>query len=128
LAYHLALETVLVELQYFNHPADFASRQRDLFDRLRKMDESLFVLSCNKLGAQTEDSFFFFVQDANNLRDALKFSAQMLSELRTSKLSPQKYYELCILQCRNSDKIGMQKLFVAFQILYIGGKFCLDLT
>lgn len=37
------------------------------------------------------------VQDANNLRDALKYSAQMLSELRTSKLSPQKYYELCIL-------------------------------
>jgi hypothetical protein len=34
--------------------------------------------------------------DANNIRDVLKFSAQMLSELRTSKLSPQKYYELCI--------------------------------
>ncbi|KAG0562429.1 hypothetical protein KC19_9G145400 [Ceratodon purpureus] len=32
--------------------------------------------------------------DGNNLRDALKYSAQMLSELRTSKLSPQKYYEL----------------------------------
>lgn len=36
------------------------------------------------------------LQDASNLRDALKYSAQMLSELRTSKLSPQKYYELCI--------------------------------
>lgn len=34
-------------------------------------------------------------QDSNNLRDALKYSAQMLSELRTSKLSPHKYYELC---------------------------------
>ncbi|CAA6665366.1 unnamed protein product [Spirodela intermedia] len=32
--------------------------------------------------------------DTNNLRDALKYSAQMLSELRTSKLSPHKYYEL----------------------------------
>eukprot|EP00850_Spirogloea_muscicola_P002909 SM000011S19087 [mRNA] locus=s11:783175:828718:+ [translate_table: standard] len=32
--------------------------------------------------------------DANNIREALKFSALMLSELRTSKLSPQKYYEL----------------------------------
>ena len=42
-------------------------------------------------------SYFFLLQDSNNLRDALKFSAQMLSELRTSKLSPQKYYELCIL-------------------------------
>ncbi|KAG8632311.1 vacuolar protein sorting-associated protein 35B isoform X1 [Manihot esculenta] len=32
--------------------------------------------------------------DANNLREALKYSAQMLSELRTSKLSPHRYYEL----------------------------------
>ncbi|KAI4316959.1 hypothetical protein L6164_024880 [Bauhinia variegata] len=31
--------------------------------------------------------------DDNNLREVLKFSAQMLSELRTSKLSPHKYYE-----------------------------------
>jgi hypothetical protein len=37
------------------------------------------------------------VQDSSNLREALKYSAQMLVELRTSKLSPQKYYELCIL-------------------------------
>ena len=35
-------------------------------------------------------------QDSNNLKEALKYSAQMLGELRTSKLSPQKYYELCI--------------------------------
>ena len=36
-----------------------------------------------------------WAQDSNNLKDALKFSAQMLSELRTSRLSPHKYYELC---------------------------------
>lgn len=35
------------------------------------------------------------LQDSNNLKDALKYSAQMLSELRTSNLSPHKYYELC---------------------------------
>lgn len=35
------------------------------------------------------------LQDSNNLKDALKYSAQMLSELRTSRLSPHKYYELC---------------------------------
>lgn len=40
-------------------------------------------------------AFFGYNQDSNNLRDALKYSAQMLSELRTSKLSPHKYYELC---------------------------------
>lgn len=41
--------------------------------------------------------FYVLVQDANNLREALKYSAEMLSELRTSRLSPQKYYQLCIL-------------------------------
>jgi hypothetical protein len=33
-------------------------------------------------------------QDEDNLREALRFSAAMLGELRTSFLSPQKYYEL----------------------------------
>lgn len=32
--------------------------------------------------------------DDNNLREALRFSAAMLGELRTSQLTPQKYYEL----------------------------------
>ncbi|WOG91481.1 hypothetical protein DCAR_0310730 [Daucus carota subsp. sativus] len=32
--------------------------------------------------------------DSNNLREALKFSALFLSELRTSRLSPHKYYQL----------------------------------
>lgn len=39
--------------------------------------------------------FDFFFQDSDNLREALKYSALLLSELRTSKLSPHKYYELC---------------------------------
>ena len=34
------------------------------------------------------------MQDEDNLREALRFSAAMLGELRTSFLSPQKYYEL----------------------------------
>lgn len=38
----------------------------------------------------------FSFQDANNLREALKYSALMLSELRTSNLSPHKYYDLCM--------------------------------
>lgn len=33
-------------------------------------------------------------QDEDNLREALRYSAAMLGELRTSYLSPQKYYEL----------------------------------
>ncbi|KAL6753231.1 vacuolar protein sorting-associated protein 35 [Haematococcus lacustris] len=35
--------------------------------------------------------------DEDNMREALRFSAAMLSELRTSQLSPQKYYELYML-------------------------------
>ena len=35
--------------------------------------------------------------DEENLREALRFSAAMLGELRTSQLSPQKYYELYML-------------------------------
>lgn len=34
------------------------------------------------------------LQDEDNLREALRYSAAMLGELRTSYLSPQKYYEL----------------------------------
>jgi hypothetical protein len=35
------------------------------------------------------------MQDSNNLKGALKYSAQMLSELHTSRLSPHnKYYDL----------------------------------
>ncbi|KAJ4823695.1 Vacuolar protein sorting-associated protein 35B [Turnera subulata] len=45
-------------------------------------------------GIQHNAFYMHRAVDANNLRDALKYSAQMLSELRTSKLSPHKYYEL----------------------------------
>ncbi len=36
-------------------------------------------------------------QDNDKLMDALKSASTMLSELRTSLLSPKSYYELCIL-------------------------------
>uniref|UniRef100_A0A1J3J294 Vacuolar protein sorting-associated protein 35 n=1 Tax=Noccaea caerulescens TaxID=107243 RepID=A0A1J3J294_NOCCA len=52
----------------------------------------------------------FYMQraiDSNNLKDALKFSAQMLSELRTSKLSPHKYYELYIRVFDELRKVEM---------------------
>lgn len=34
------------------------------------------------------------IQDEDNLREALRYSAAMLGELRTSLLTPQKYFEL----------------------------------
>ncbi|KAI4336762.1 hypothetical protein L6164_015248 [Bauhinia variegata] len=46
--------------------------------------------------------------DDNNLREVLKFSAQMLSELRTSKLSPHKYYELYM---RAFDELRRLEMF-----------------
>ncbi|KAK9129430.1 hypothetical protein Sjap_009917 [Stephania japonica] len=46
--------------------------------------------------------------DSNNLRDALKYSAQMLSELRTSRLSPHKYYDLYM---RAFDELRKLEMF-----------------
>ncbi|KAJ9675040.1 hypothetical protein PVL29_024126 [Vitis rotundifolia] len=46
--------------------------------------------------------------DSNNLREALKYSAQMLSELRTSRLSPHKYYELYM---RAFDELRKLEIF-----------------
>jgi vacuolar protein sorting-associated protein 35 len=37
-----------------------------------------------------------FQQELDQLMDALKSASLMLSELRTSSLSPKQYYELCI--------------------------------
>jgi vacuolar protein sorting-associated protein 35 len=38
---------------------------------------------------------FSFVQELDQLMDALKSASLMLAELRTSSLSPKQYYELC---------------------------------
>jgi vacuolar protein sorting-associated protein 35 len=40
---------------------------------------------------------YFLLQDKGKLMDGLKHASNMLSELRTSLLSPKSYYELCIL-------------------------------
>jgi hypothetical protein len=37
------------------------------------------------------------IEEEDNLREALRYSAAMLGELRTSLLSPQKYYELYMM-------------------------------
>ena len=44
-------------------------------------------LTCSVTGARA-------LQDEDNLREALRYSAAMLGELRTSSLTPQKYFEL----------------------------------
>ncbi|CAM8956807.1 unnamed protein product [Rhodiola kirilowii] len=46
--------------------------------------------------------------DSNHLKDALKYSAQMLAELRTSKLSPHKYYDLYM---RAFDELRKLEMF-----------------
>ena len=45
-------------------------------------------LTCSVTGAHRA------LQDEDNLREALRYSAAMLGELRTSSLTPQKYFEL----------------------------------
>ncbi|KAF3487423.1 hypothetical protein F2Q69_00052434 [Brassica cretica] len=60
-----------------------------------------FVFSSGKI-----EKFLKF--DSNNLKDALKYSAQMLSELRTSKLSPHKYYDLYM---RAFDELRKLEIF-----------------
>ncbi|TYJ49165.1 hypothetical protein E1A91_A01G115100v1 [Gossypium mustelinum] len=59
-------------------------------------------------GIQHNAFYMHRALDSNNLREALKYSAQMLSELRTSKLSPRKYYELYM---RAFDELKRLELF-----------------
>nr|CAD1841817.1 unnamed protein product [Ananas comosus var. bracteatus] len=59
-------------------------------------------------GLQHNAFYMHRALDSNNLKDALKFSAQMLSELRTSRLSPHKYYELYM---RAFDELRKLEMF-----------------
>ncbi|KAJ7966891.1 Vacuolar protein sorting-associated protein 35 [Quillaja saponaria] len=59
-------------------------------------------------GVQHNAFYLHRALDGNNLREALKYSAQMLSELRTSKLSPHKYYELYM---RAFDELRKLEMF-----------------
>lgn len=59
-------------------------------------------------GIQHNAFYLHRALDSNNLREALKFSAQLLSELRTSRLSPQKYYELYM---RAFDELRRLEMF-----------------
>lgn len=64
-------------------------------------------------GLQHNAFYMHRALDSNNLRDALKYSAQMLSELRTSKLSPHKYYELYM---RAFDELRKLEMFFKEEI------------
>ncbi|KAL0351736.1 UNVERIFIED_CONTAM: Vacuolar protein sorting-associated protein 35B [Sesamum calycinum] len=59
-------------------------------------------------GIQHNAFYLHRAVDSNNLREALKYSAQLLSELRTSKLSPHKYYELYM---RAFDELRRLEMF-----------------
>ncbi|KAK6245583.1 hypothetical protein SCA6_008673 [Theobroma cacao] len=59
-------------------------------------------------GIQHNAFYMHRALDSNNLREALKYSAQMLSELRTSKLSPHKYYDLYM---RAFDELRKLEIF-----------------
>lgn len=59
-------------------------------------------------GIQHNAFYMHQAVDENSLREALKYSAQMLSELRTSRLSPHRYYELYM---RAFDELRMLEIF-----------------
>lgn len=59
-------------------------------------------------GVQQNAFFMLRALDSDNLRDALKYSAQMLSELRTSNLSPHKYFQLYM---RAFDELRKLEMF-----------------
>ncbi|KAG8477022.1 hypothetical protein CXB51_030331 [Gossypium anomalum] len=65
-------------------------------------------LAAGIAGLQQNAFYMHRALDSNNLRDALKYSAQMLSELRTSRLSPHKYYELYM---RAFDELRKLEMF-----------------
>ncbi|GAA0154252.1 membrane traffic protein [Lithospermum erythrorhizon] len=65
-------------------------------------------LAAGVAGLQQNSFYMHRALDSNNLKDALKYSAQMLSELRTSRLSPQKYYELYM---RAFDELRKLEMF-----------------
>lgn len=65
-------------------------------------------LAAGVTGLQQNAFYMHRALDSNNLKDALKYSAQMLSELRTSRLSPQKYYELYM---RAFDELRKLEIF-----------------
>ncbi|KAL0550594.1 hypothetical protein IC582_015116 [Cucumis melo] len=65
-------------------------------------------LAAGIAGLQQNAFYMHRSLDSNNLKDALKYSAQMLSELRTSKLSPHKYYDLYM---RAFDELRKLEIF-----------------
>ncbi|XP_076903023.1 vacuolar protein sorting-associated protein 35A-like [Bidens hawaiensis] len=65
-------------------------------------------LSAGIAGLQQNAFYMHRALDSNNIKDALKYSAQMLSELRTSRLSPHKYYDLYM---RAFDELRKLELF-----------------
>ncbi|XP_074294501.1 vacuolar protein sorting-associated protein 35A-like [Silene latifolia] len=65
-------------------------------------------LAAGIAGLQQNAFYMHRALDSNNLKDALKYSAQMLSELRTSKLSPHKYYALYM---RAFDELRKLEMF-----------------
>ncbi|KAL3341259.1 hypothetical protein AABB24_025683 [Solanum stoloniferum] len=70
-------------------------------------DEEKFLASAIA-GIQQNAFHMHRALDSNDLKDALKYSAQMLSELRTSRLSPHKYYELYM---RAFDELRKLEMF-----------------
>ncbi|CAK8569717.1 unnamed protein product [Lathyrus sativus] len=74
---------------------------KDIHDEEKWLAEGIAAIQHNAY-------FMHRALDDDNLRDSLKYSAMMLSELRTSRLSPHKYYELYM---RAFDELRRLEIF-----------------
>ncbi|XP_023538998.1 vacuolar protein sorting-associated protein 35A-like [Cucurbita pepo subsp. pepo] len=72
------------------------------------VDDEEKWLAVGIAGLQQNAFYMHRSLDSNNLKDAMKYSSQMLSELRTSKLSPHKYYDLYM---RAFDELRKLEIF-----------------
>lgn len=72
--------------------ARFAPAQVDTYYPLADEQDKFLKEASNSV--KKNAYFMRKAMDEGNLREALRYSAAMLGELRTSFLSPQKYYEL----------------------------------
>ncbi|PNX76247.1 vacuolar protein-sorting-associated protein [Trifolium pratense] len=68
----------------------------DFHDEDKWLVEGIAAIQHNTL-------FMLRALDDNNLGDSLKYSAHMLYELRTSRLSPHKYYEMSFDELRRLE-------------------------
>lgn len=90
---HGGLVTSDQEQQKFLDEAS-TSVKRNAFFMKKALVRGILTVMAGHMHHRTLLPSTLLKQDDDNLREALRYSAAMLGELRTSQLTPQKYFEL----------------------------------